>query len=193
MIKKLFIKCKILEIIIIDRENFFISKYWSTFCYHLKFALRYNIAFHSQTNDQTKRQNQTLEQYFRNYVNYQQNDWTSWLAFVEYAYNNSHHDSINMSSFQALYVEFIKWENTVQIATNAEIFAIKLRAKQTLSYVFNSRRVDYLSQQNNHNITTQSTFQKSTRLKTKCVYESRTSNRFDHQKNSITNITNRTR
>jgi GTPase involved in cell partitioning and DNA repair len=74
MIKELFIKCEILEIIIIDRENLFIAKYWSAFCYHMKFALRYNIAFHSQTNDQTKRQNQTLEQYFRNYVNYQQND-----------------------------------------------------------------------------------------------------------------------
>ncbi len=37
-----------------------------------------------------------------------------------------------MSSFQALYVELIKWENTIQIATNAEIFAVKLRAKQAL-------------------------------------------------------------
>jgi transcription elongation factor len=37
-----------------------------------------------------------------------------------------------MSSFQALYVEFIKWKNTVQIATNVEILAVKLRAKQTL-------------------------------------------------------------
>jgi hypothetical protein len=74
MIKELFIKCEIFEVIIIDRENLFISKYWSAFCYHLKFAFRYNIAFHSQTNDQTERQNQTLEQYLRNYVNYQQND-----------------------------------------------------------------------------------------------------------------------
>jgi hypothetical protein len=99
MIEELFIKYEIFEIIIIDRENFFISKYWSAFYYHLKLAFRYNIAFHSQTDDQTKRQNQTLEQYLRNYVNYQQNDWASWLAFVEYAYNNNHHDNINMSSF----------------------------------------------------------------------------------------------
>ncbi len=132
MIKELFIKYEILEIIIIDRENLFISKYWSAFYYHLKLALRYNIAFHSQTDDQTERQNQTFEQYLRNYVNYQQDDWASWLAFAEYAYNNSHHDSINMSSFQALYVELIKWKNTIQIATNAEILAVKLRAKQTL-------------------------------------------------------------
>jgi hypothetical protein len=132
MIKELFIKYEIFEVIITDWKNLFIAKYWSTFCYHLKLAFRYNIAFHSQTNDQTKRQNQTLEHYFRNYVNYQQNDWANWLAFVEYAYNNSHHDSINMSSFQALYVEFIKWKNTIQIATNVEVLAIKLRAKQAL-------------------------------------------------------------
>jgi hypothetical protein len=132
MTEELFIKYEISEVIIIDRENLFISKYWSTFCYHLKLALRYNIAFHSQTNDQTERQNQTLEQYFRNYVNYQQDDWANWLAFAEYAYNNSHHDSINMSSFQTLYVELIKWENTIQIATNAEVLAAKLCAKQAL-------------------------------------------------------------
>ncbi len=83
MIEELFIKCEIFEVIITDRESLFISKYWSAFCYHLKLALRYSIAFHSQTDDQTERQNQTLEQYLRNYVNYQQNDWTNWLAFVE--------------------------------------------------------------------------------------------------------------
>ncbi len=132
MIKELFIKCEIFEVIITDRESLFISKYWSALCYHLKLALRYNIAFHSQTNEQTKRQNQTLEQYFRNYVNYQQDDWVNWLAFVEYAYNNNHHESINMSSFQTLYVELTKWKNTVQTATNAEMLVAKLRAKQTL-------------------------------------------------------------
>jgi hypothetical protein len=57
MIKELFIKYEIFEVIITDRENLFIAKYWSAFCYHLKLALRYNIAFHSQTDDQTKRQN----------------------------------------------------------------------------------------------------------------------------------------
>ncbi len=47
MIKELFIKCEIFEVIIIDRKSLFISKYWSALCYHLKLALRYNIAFHS--------------------------------------------------------------------------------------------------------------------------------------------------
>jgi hypothetical protein len=51
LIEKLFTKCEILEVIIIDQKNLFTSKYWSVFCYHLKLTLRYNIAFHSQTNE----------------------------------------------------------------------------------------------------------------------------------------------
>jgi hypothetical protein len=149
MIKKLFIKCEIFEIIIINRKNLFISKYWSTFCYHLKFAFRYNIAFHSQTNDQTKRQNQSLKQYFRNYVNYQQNDWASWLAFVEYVYNNNHHDNINMSSFQALYVELIKWKNTIKSRQMLKYSQSNCARSKRFLCVFNSKRVNCLSQQNN--------------------------------------------
>jgi hypothetical protein len=34
-----------------------------------------------------------------------------------------------MSFFQALYVEFTKWNNTIQTAKNAEMLAVKLRAK----------------------------------------------------------------
>jgi hypothetical protein len=83
MIKELFIKCEIFEIIIIDRESFFISKYWSAFCYHLKFALDYSIAFHSQTNDQTKRQNQTLKQ-----LDWSQ-DWVSNMSNSSIRFNFS--------------------------------------------------------------------------------------------------------
>jgi hypothetical protein len=61
LIKEFFIKCEVFEVIIIDRKNLFTSKYWSAFCYHLKLTLRYNIAFHSQMNEQKKRQNQTFE------------------------------------------------------------------------------------------------------------------------------------
>ncbi len=34
-----------------------------------------------------------------------------------------------MSFFQALYAEFIKWKNTIQIAKNAKMSIVKLRAK----------------------------------------------------------------
>ncbi len=38
-----------------------------------------------------------------------------------------------MSFFQVLYVELIKWENTIQIAKNAKMLAVKLRAEHALS------------------------------------------------------------
>jgi hypothetical protein len=44
-----------------DRESLFIFKYWFDFCYHLRMKIRLSIIYHSQTNDQTKKQNQTLE------------------------------------------------------------------------------------------------------------------------------------
>lgn len=74
-----------------DRELFFISHFGSYFCYYLRICLGYNTAFHPQTDGQTKRQNQTLEQYLRSYINYQQDDWVYWLFLAEYAYNNSVH------------------------------------------------------------------------------------------------------
>ena len=55
--------------------SLFTSNYWSHFCYYLSVQLNYSTAFHPQTDGQTERQNQTLEQYLHNYVNYQQDNW----------------------------------------------------------------------------------------------------------------------
>jgi hypothetical protein len=71
LMKKLFSKLEFSVFIITDRESLFIVNYWFVFCYHFKSALRYNTTFHSQTNEQTGRQNQILKQYLRSYVNYQ--------------------------------------------------------------------------------------------------------------------------
>ena len=82
--------------------SLFTSNYWSHSCYHLSVQLNYSTAFHLQTNGQTKRQNQTLEQYLRNYVNYQQDDWVFWLKLAEFAYNNSVHSSTGIAPFVAM-------------------------------------------------------------------------------------------
>ena len=37
-------------------------------------------------------QNQMLDQYLRNYINYQQDSWLYWLAMAEYAYNKQKQD-----------------------------------------------------------------------------------------------------
>jgi hypothetical protein len=89
------------ESIVTDRGSVFTAKFWSALCYHLNIKRRLSTAFHPQTDGQTERQNQTLEQYLRGYVNYQQDDWAKLLPMAEFAYNNSRHSSTGVSPFFA--------------------------------------------------------------------------------------------
>jgi hypothetical protein len=68
---EIFFKQRMSKFIIFDRESLFTFNFWSNFCYHLRIKIRLNIIFHSQINEQTKRQNQTLKQYLKIYINYQ--------------------------------------------------------------------------------------------------------------------------
>ena len=51
--------------LLFDRGSQFTSKFWSAVFFHLKIQRRLNFAFHPQTDRQTERQNQILEQYLR--------------------------------------------------------------------------------------------------------------------------------
>ena len=61
--------------IITNQEFFFTSKFWSLLCYFLGIKRRLFITFHPQTDDQTERQNSTMEAYLQAFVNFEQNDW----------------------------------------------------------------------------------------------------------------------
>jgi len=60
-------------------------------------------AYHPQTDSQTERTNQELEQYLRMYVNHRQNNWSEWLATAEFAFNNTVHTATKMSLFKVNY------------------------------------------------------------------------------------------
>ena len=62
-----------------------------------------SMAYHPETDGQTERTNQELEQYLRMYVNHRQNNWAEWLATVEFAFNNKVHTATKMSLFQVNY------------------------------------------------------------------------------------------
>ena len=80
------------------------SLFTSKYLYHLRIRLSYSTAFHPQTDGQTERQNQTLEQYLLCYVNYQQDDWTYWLPLAEFSYNNSLHSVINVKKLSSILI-----------------------------------------------------------------------------------------
>ena len=65
--------------------------------------LTLSTSYHPQTDGQTEIVNKWLEGYLRNYVSGQQRAWLKWLHLGEYCYNNTHHMSIGMSPFYALY------------------------------------------------------------------------------------------
>ncbi|MBW0537718.1 hypothetical protein O181_077433 [Austropuccinia psidii MF-1] len=53
----------------------------------------------SQTDGQTERVNQILEQYLWLYVSYHKDDWNTWLPLAEFSHNNSDHSSTKQSPF----------------------------------------------------------------------------------------------
>jgi len=62
-----------------------------------------SMAFHPQTDRQTERVNQELEQYLRMFIDHRQEQWPEWLGTAEFAYNNKAHSSTRMLSFKANY------------------------------------------------------------------------------------------
>jgi hypothetical protein len=50
---------------------------------------------------QTDRQNKTVKQYLRTYVNNLQDDWVYWLPLAEFAHNNNLHASTRVTLFYA--------------------------------------------------------------------------------------------
>jgi len=62
-----------------------------------------STAFHPQTDRQTERVNQELEQYLRMFINHRQEQWPEWLGMAEFAYNNKMHLSTQTSPFKANY------------------------------------------------------------------------------------------
>ena len=57
------------------------------------------MAYHSQTDGQTERVNQEVQQFLWLFMNQWQDDWYDWLAIAEVAYNNQVHTSTHSSPF----------------------------------------------------------------------------------------------
>ena len=87
--------------IISDRGPLMNSTHWKTFLHYLNSKRVLTSAYHPQTDGQTERQNQTLEQYLRCYCTLEQDDWALWISIAEYAYNDSIHSTTGITPFQA--------------------------------------------------------------------------------------------
>ncbi|GKE79412.1 reverse transcriptase domain-containing protein [Tanacetum coccineum] len=89
--------------IICDRDPRFASNFWRSLQNALGTNLDMSTAYHPQTDGQSERTIQTLEDMLRACAIDFGNGWVNHLPLVEFSYNNSYHTSIKAAPFEALY------------------------------------------------------------------------------------------
>ncbi|GKA59084.1 putative reverse transcriptase domain-containing protein [Tanacetum coccineum] len=89
--------------IISDRDSRFTSRFCQTMQEALGTRLDMSTAYHPQTDGQSERTIQTLEDMLRACALDFGGSWDVHLLLVEFSYNNSYHSSMRCASFEALY------------------------------------------------------------------------------------------
>ncbi|KAJ9566214.1 hypothetical protein OSB04_002180 [Centaurea solstitialis] len=89
--------------IISDRDSRFTSRFWQSLQAALGTSVDLSTAYHPQTDGQTERTIQTLEDMLRACVLEFGGSWDDHLPLVEFSYNNSYHTSIQCAPYEALY------------------------------------------------------------------------------------------
>ena len=89
--------------IVLDRDPRFTSRFWPSLQAALGTRLHFSTAFHPQTDGQSERNIQTLEDMLRACMIEFKRSWDMHLSLMEFAYNNSYQSSIGMTPFEAFY------------------------------------------------------------------------------------------
>ena len=95
------------------------SNFWKGLFVDLGTKLNFSTAYHPQTDGQTERVNQVLEDMLHMYVMDKPTKWEDYLHLVEFAYNNGQQASLGMSLYEALYGRRcrtpVTWDNPVNM------------------------------------------------------------------------------
>jgi hypothetical protein len=85
--------------IVSERGTQFTSQFWKRLHESMDTKLNFSSAYHSQTNCQTKRTNQVLEDMLRTCALKYGKSWDKSLPYVEFSYSNSYQASLKMAPF----------------------------------------------------------------------------------------------
>ena len=91
--------------IVLDRDPRFTSRFWQTLQSALGSKLTMSSGYHPQTDGQSKRTIQSLEDLFRTCILDHLGAWNEVLPLIKFTYNNSFHASIDMAPYEALYTK----------------------------------------------------------------------------------------
>ena len=89
--------------IISDRGPQFAAKVIQELWKHLGVKSALSTAYHPQTDGETERVNQELEQYLRIFCNFQQDNWSQLIPFMEFAHNARPHHATRKPPFEIWY------------------------------------------------------------------------------------------
>jgi len=89
--------------IISDRGPQMSARSFRDVCKKLGIELALSTAYHPQTDGQSERTNQEVEQALRSVISFHQDDWVDWLPVIEFALNNRYHSGLKMTPFYANY------------------------------------------------------------------------------------------
>ncbi|GJY09791.1 putative reverse transcriptase domain-containing protein [Tanacetum coccineum] len=100
--------------IISDRDSHFTSRFWQSLQNALGTQLDMSITYHPETDGQSERTIQTLEDMLRACVIDFRKGWDKHLSLVEFSYNNSYHASIK-AAYSKHFMDAKTTEKIVQI------------------------------------------------------------------------------
>ena len=89
--------------IVSDRDPRFTSRFWKELQSSFGIRLNCSTAFHPQTDGQSERVIQVLEDMLQGCVLDFMGSWDRYIPLMEFSYNNSYQSSIGMASYENLY------------------------------------------------------------------------------------------
>ena len=102
------------ESVMSDRGLQFVAELTKELNRILRIQTKLSTTFHPQTDGQTERMKQEVEQYLRFFIEHRQKDWPEWLAMAEFAINNKVHTATKVSPFIANYGKEVRIGGDIQ-------------------------------------------------------------------------------
>jgi hypothetical protein len=104
------------KMVISDRDVKFTSAFWKELFAGLNTNLNFSTSYHPQTDGQTERKNQIIEDMLHMYVRTKPNKREDYLHLVEFSYKNGYQTSAKLSPFEILHgrkcTTLISWDNS---------------------------------------------------------------------------------
>jgi hypothetical protein len=101
--------------------------------------LNFSLAYHPQTDGQTERINQVLEDMLRACALKHGRSWDKSLPYAKFSYNNSYQASLKMAPFEEIYDESVEHRFIGIRSEKVKYLVQKFSKKQKSKYILSER------------------------------------------------------